>query len=306
MQQLENSIFRIVSIGYSAVNKERGTHDIEVLLAEKNPFSDGEISDNVEKFEAKGEDSEGGNAFDVSLESTSTVKATWFPLGNTNRKSSPDIRRGEPVIVFRMGDADKYYWVEWQHRETLRRLETVIWSISNESKENKEVTSENSYWMVASTHDKHVRLHTSKSDGEPYEYDIEINTKEGTLSIRDDYDNIIYLNSAEKIIHIENRDKSLIEVNKTVINMESRAEINLKTRKYTLTASDSITETAGNTFSIKTKDYNVTGTKFAYKSNTTTMNLGTLTITGDTIHNGNTATNGNAFEASSSGPNNMK
>lgn len=294
------------SIGYCAVNKERKSHDIEVVLVENAPFTDGEITDNTETFEAKGQDEEGNGAFDISLDTTVTVKATWFPLAGTNRITPPDIRRGEPVIVFKMGDADRYYWVEWKYSDKLRRLETVLYVWSNERKENVKVTHKNSYWFTVSTHDKYIRLHTSKSDGEPFEYDIELNTKEGKFTIMDDVGNYMHLDSEKKLIRMENRDKSFLELNKTIINMESRAEINLKTSKYTLTASDSITETAGNTFSIKTKDYNVTGTKFAYKSNTTTMNLNTLTITGDTIHNGNTATNGNAFEASSSGPNNMK
>lgn len=291
------------SIGYCAVNKERKSHDIEVVLVENAPFTDGEITDNTETFEAKGQDDEGNGAFDISIDTTATVKATWFPLAGTNRITPPDIRRGEPVIVFKMGDADRYYWVEWKYSDKLRRLETVLYVWSNERKENVKVTHQNSYWFTVSTHDKYIRLHTSKSDGEPFEYDIELNTKEGKFTIMDDVGNYIHLDSEKKLIRMENRDKSFLELNKTIINMESSSEINLKTNKYTLQATSSI--------SMKTSDYSIKTN--SYKLNSSTAQItslvdikGNTTIHGDTRHEGSTHTTGNAYEASSSGPSNTR
>jgi phage baseplate assembly protein gpV len=56
---------------------------------------------------------------------------------------------------------------------------------------------ETSYWFEVDTLNKYVKLHTSDNDGELTTYDITLNTKEGSLEIKDGVGNSVLMNSSE-------------------------------------------------------------------------------------------------------------
>lgn len=241
------SQLRYYSIGIIATNKELSEHFVEILPIEYFNFIDGEILDHTEEYKASGK-SFTGESFNVKIDTTATLRAKWLPIGQTNRITPPDVRRGEQVIIYQFGDVDEYYWVDAFQYKHVRRLETAIWSFSDNREENVEDTPESTYWMEVSTHKKVIHLHTSKSDEEPFVYDIQINTKDGRIVIQDDDHNYIFLDSAERFIKLHNKDDTYIEMNKRVINIFSHDEINMTTDKYCLNAKSSI--------DVKTERYN--------------------------------------------------
>ncbi len=309
MAEYNDSGFKLYSLGVVAANKKRKSKIIEVVPQESMPMLDGELTDNTEKYKAKGEGVEGENAFDHEIKTTASIKAEWLPWGNTNRKTAPDVRRGETVFIYRYKDTDKFYWIEFMDPLKLRRLETAVYAWSNEREENKELTNENTYFLEVSTHDKFIHLRTNKNDKEPFAYDIQLNTKEGFFQIQDDDGNYLFIDSKNRHIRAENKDKSFFELNKRIVNITGVDEINLKTKRYTLNASQSIDEKTrthtykSNSYSLTYSSYKMNGSDY---SNTTAsiVNNGTITHNGNVTVNGNHNTNGNSFEASSSGPNN--
>jgi hypothetical protein len=170
------------------------------------------------------------------------------------------VRRGEQVAIYRFGDADEYWWTTLLQDKIIRRLETVIYSFSNNREENIEDSPTTTYFMEVSTHKKLIHLHTSKNDKEPFIYDIQIDTKNGNIVIRDDDDNYIFLDSKERHIKLHNKDTSYVEMDKRIINIHSLDEINLKTKKYTLDATESI-ETKTKKYSEYQEDYEQYATK---------------------------------------------
>ncbi|EKD22558.1 MAG: hypothetical protein ACD_84C00046G0002 [uncultured bacterium] len=178
------------------------------------------------------------------------MKATWLPLGGSNRITAPDVRRGETVVLYRFADSDEFFWVTLIDDFSLRKLETVVFAFSGTKVEGVKMDAGNTYFLEISTHSKMIHLHTSKANGEPYSYDIQLNTAEGFLQIQDDDGNFFKFDSADRHIVMVNRDQSKVEINKTIINFESSDEINMKTRKLTQTAQDVIT---------KATNVNVTG-----------------------------------------------
>lgn len=304
----EQSAFRIYAKAIVAANKPLRTRMIEVTDIEKFSMMSGELTDNTKDFEAKGKDAEGNDSIDLKLKTTGTMKAEWYPLGNCNRVTAPDVMRGEEVLLFQFADSDVFYWMESDDKG-LRRLETITWRISNERDHNKELDHTNTYWLHMSTHEKMIHLQTTKSDNEPFAYQLRLDTKNGRLVFQDDDKNSIIFDSKERHIQILNRDKSLIEMNKRIINIEAEDEVNIRTRRYSLKASESLKEeTRTHTYKSATFTGNTSGayklTSGSYDGISTFTYKGNSTFNGNNRVNGNSHITGNSYEGSSSGPNN--
>lgn len=244
MQQVSQLVF--YSIGIVAVNKKLSSHFVEITPIEAISYLDGEITDNMEEYNASGKNHM-GNTFNVKIDTTASIRAKWLPAGNSNRITSPDVRRGEQVAIYKFGDADEYYWTTLLQDKHIRRLETVIYSFSNNRDENIPDDAKTTYFVEISTHKKLIHIHTSKNDGEPFIYDIQLDTKNGNFVLTDDDNNYIFLDSKERHIKLHNKDTSYMEMNKKIINIHSLEEINLKTKHYTLHATE--------TLQTQTKDY---------------------------------------------------
>jgi hypothetical protein len=200
------------SVGIVAVNMPLDTHTVEVTPIEALPFIDGEITDNMETTNLKGANAAGG-AYESIAKSSVTVTATWMPFGS-NRRTAPNVRRGEKVMLWRYGDTDKFYWSSLDYAHKLRKLETVIFQISDTQNEDAEATDSNTYFMEWSTHTGKITLHTSKSNGEPFTYDFQINAKDGNWTFTDDIKNYICCDSKNRRIEIHNADGTWIDMDK--------------------------------------------------------------------------------------------
>ena len=285
MEGVEISRLRIHCIGIVAMNKELSSDLIEFADIESFPMLNGELSDNMVAYEAKGADNTGA-AYETSLNTTATMQAKWIPIGTSNRKTPPDVRRGEKVVIYRYADVDKFYWTTLFYDMKLRKLETIIFAISNTRDEAAEGTADNTYFLEFSTHNKVVHLHTTKSDGEPFAYDIQLNTKDGVLTITDDIGNFISLDSADVRIEAKNADGSWIDMDRKDIkitapdnifmkagkNIEMQAGISIKSKSGTSIEDETGTiktkaNTTTNTVPLTTFSQNVTiGNMLATKS----------------------------------------
>jgi phage baseplate assembly protein gpV len=270
----DDNISRLKFYSYATVaaNKELSSDLIEAIPHEQSSYLDGELTDDITEKEGSGTDKDEAS-FDAKVKTTASIKAKWLSFTDTNRMTSPDVRRGEEVVIWRFADTDQYWWTTLHQDKTLRRLETVIYGFSNNSKENIENAHDSMYWLEISTHRKVVRFHTSKNDGEPFTYDIQLDTKKGNLTIEDDDGNYIFLDSKERHIKLRNKDNSYVEMNKKIINIHAVDEINLTTKKYSLKASDSITE--------ETKTYKSKSSTWLHKTGKATVDSPNTDITGN-------------------------
>ena len=248
-------------IGVVAANKLPSSHEIEVTDMERTPILNGEITDNIETYKGSGS---GNNdqAFDVEIETTASIKAKWLKLGCTNRVTSPDVRRGERVALWRFGDSDQFFWMDIETSVKLRRLETVVYSFSNNRKENIENTAETTYYFEISTMGKYIHLHTSKNDDEPYIYDIQLNTKDGCLTFMDDDGNSMVMDSAEQRIELHNKLNSYLKIDKKVITLRSDDEIILETNKITFKGKNAINTYTQN-YTIEAGAYQITAGSYS-------------------------------------------
>lgn len=265
------SQLQFYSIGIVAANKKLSSDLIEVVPMEDSPMLHGELTDNIEQFQAEGKSPE-GESFNVDIKTTASIQARWLSYTDTNRITPPDVRRGEMVAIYRFGDVDEYWWMTLKQDKKLRRLETVIFSFSNQREENKEVDADSSYWFEISTHGKYIHLHTSKNDKEPFKYDVQINTKVGCVTIQDDDNNYIFMNSRDRQIKLHNKDTSYVDIDKRVITIHAIDKVHVKTKDFIVDASMNIKMTTTN-YALKTSTYKVNAS--TYHTTVPTANFST-------------------------------
>lgn len=272
IMKMRKSLFHIVSIGYAAENLEIGSKELKIYPPEFLGYLEGEINQDSATEEVSGKDYF-GREYKASATITNCLKAKWLQWGS-NRQTPPNIRRSERVVIWRYGNSDKYYWTAYGEDDHLRRLETVIWTFSDTKDESvTALTPDNSYYFIISTHRKEVTFGTAKSDGEPFKYVVQFDTKTGVLTIADDVGNHIELNSALTRITVENADKSGIELTKKIVNIYSSDQINMKTKALSIDVA---------TMSVKASS------SITYKSPTFSINanistMGTFTNNGTNI-----------------------
>jgi hypothetical protein len=231
------------SIGIVAANKPLTSKDIEVTPREDLTMQNGELTDNLNTANTKGKDADGAS-FETTVKSSATVTARWLPMGS-NRKTAPDVRRGEKVLIWKFADADKYYWSSLEYDPKLRKLETIILAISNTQKEEDDADGDNTYFIEFSTHNKRIHLHTSVSDGEPFGYDFLFDTKNGTVTLHDTIENMVHLDSAAKRIILKNAEGTYLDLNALDLIMNVMGDMMVKVK-------GDWTNEVGGKFSMKT------------------------------------------------------
>ena len=273
---MEVSKLKFYSVGIVAANKPLNSKDIEVTPVEDMPMLNGEITDTATQYTAEGKGRD-GDAFTEEITTTTSIKATWLPISNSNRITAPDVRRGETVVIYRFGDSNKYFWNTLINDAKLRRLETVIYAFSDNPTEGADDTADSTYYFEVSTHNGYVHLHTAKSNNEPFAYDIQVNTKDGSITVMDDVGNFFLIDSTNTKMVLRNADNTFISLNKR--NMALNAEENIDITCKNLTGK------IGNATSITSETNTI-------KGSSNTMTGSTNTVNGPTNINGATAIDG--------------
>lgn len=249
MQQV--SKLTAVSVGHVAANKALNSTMVEISPIEAMPMQSGELADNTTEYKSKATDGDGA-AYETSTTMKASIQAEWIPLGDSNRMTPPDVRRGELVVVYQFGDSDKYYWNTLKNDLAFRKLETVVWAFSATTDENAKPNHDNCYFIEVSTHKGSISIHTTKANGEPYTYDIVLNTKEGSFSIVDDIGNEFLMDSAASRFYMKNDKGSFIDLNKLILGIQTGEQINLQTKAYSLQAETSSVKATTSTINAST------------------------------------------------------
>ena len=203
------------SLGQVTIDKEEDSLYIDVFPIELHPGKSGELSKpdliKHENYNIKGE------LENLVVSKTTTIKAKWLPLGNSNLLEPPMVGKGETVILYRYADTDNYFWVTLYNQQHLRKRDKYTIYLSNKgSVVGGDEDLEKAYYLTFDTINKYIRLHTDDTDGELTTYDIEINTKEGFLTIIDGKKNEITLDSDKDTLTINTNNEMTINTTNTV------------------------------------------------------------------------------------------
>lgn len=215
-----SSIFTLYSIGYVTVNKERKSRKLQCLPVESATATDGETTHNPVESILKGTDKD-GNVFEVKGTQSRDIECEWLP-NEDNRATPPDMRRGELVEIYRVGNTNQYYWSCMGFKNNLRTREHVVWLFGASPEEGGSGLSfDKCYSLIFSPLDGYISIKTTKANGEPFAYTFQINTKNGICGWQDDVGNFIELNSKESRIKLRNVDNSFLSIEKQWIDMNA-------------------------------------------------------------------------------------
>lgn len=232
---LQVSKLRFYSLGVVAANKPLNSAFIEVTPTEELPMLDGDLDDQTTEVSSDGEGLN-GEKYSVAVNKSVSMKAEWLRLNYGNRRTAPDVRRGARVIIYQFGDSQKFYWTTLMDDYKLRKLETAIYAWSATSVEGDENGPGNSYFLEVSTHRGTTTFHTSQANGEFCEYDVQIDSKNGKVVIRDSVGNYFLLDSQEHQLRMENVDGSVVDITRKIATITTVDEINMKTKHFTMNA----------------------------------------------------------------------
>lgn len=213
------SQLRVVAVGTAAENKKLRNDDgsvckqLMVTPHELQGFNDGDNVSNLQDFEFDGT-TETGQAYQGSLQIDTPISCDWLPYGS-NRVTPPDVRRNERIEILQVGNSLPYYWRPYGLDDNLRKLETIVFAISATPDESQtDLKIENCYFLEMSSHLKRITLQTSKGNGEPFGYQIQVNAGEGMVTIQDDVNNRIILDSTNTEILARNANDAYIQLTK--------------------------------------------------------------------------------------------
>lgn len=260
-----SSEFRIHGLGKVAENKKPSSTTIMVVPIDKLTMLDGEIKSNPTVVESEGTDAD-GKPYVSSATVDNTYEADWLPFSGGYQMTAPDVRRGERVLLWRMADSEDIYWTPLGLDNDLRKLETVVTMLSATADESDtEQTADNSYCFTASSHEKILSLSTSKANGEPTSWAIQLNTGTGTLIVTEDDGHEISINVPEKQILLINADKSAVVIDKQDISFICDNDLDM---------------TAANSVTVNTKRMNINAQQVNVKSEKVNVDTPEMIVTG--------------------------
>lgn len=207
---------KFYGLGYVTEDKAEDSFEIEVFPIEVLPTADGDLTKiDSSSFSTKDRD---GSTTNVKYDKANTVPATWYPNGEQNRITAPDVCKGDIVELYTFGETDEYFWCTYAHNQSLRKREKVLYYFSN--KEGVGGDTSNGYFLLVDTRNKQVHLHTANNDGEACGYDLLLNTRDGTLSISDTLNNSIILASTQGKLSITTNDDIILKTKRVTVNCE--------------------------------------------------------------------------------------
>jgi len=213
---MKTGVFKVYSLGYVAKDIAEDEMYIDVFPIELLPSTNTELSveDGIERDIVSGDNNES-----ISVIKGSLIKAKWLARGSM-RLEPPTVCKGETVILYRYSNTDKFFWEPLGHEIHLRKNEKATYVFSNKkSTENGDITA--AYYITIDTINKVLRLHTDDSDEELTTYDIELNTKDGYLTLLDGKGNEITLDSKNDDLKIKTNKTLNIETLDKTVNIDN-------------------------------------------------------------------------------------
>lgn len=314
----------IYSLGIVAENKTLGTDIVEVTPTEDLGYLDGELTTGTQDLTHTGTNAN-GEQYSIKITMGNTIACSWLPLfPGINR--SPDVRRGQRVLIWRFGNADKYYWTTtgWDnHLFKLQSNERLTSASTDESE--TELNAKNSYRYVESSHKGIVEYTTTTKNGEKTTWHLQLNTKDGSFSIQDGDGNYCQIDNANARVHMGNANGCIVDINGDNIHAVAKAKMSFEavdldikiSNKITINAASLLATVTGKTIA-NLADLAVLGTTAAWTYANTTMTTalklvggligvagtggsgakftGPLEVVGDTTFDGTVKANGKTID----------
>jgi hypothetical protein len=244
--------FHIHSFGIVAEDKNGDDDYIKAFPAETLPLAKGgRLADIKFDYNVSGTDHK-GVAVNSNVKGVAYVVAQYVAIGDGNRQTAPNVYESETVLLWRYANDDKFYWTDLMREPTLRRLEHIVYAISNLKEKGQKFDNDSSHWFMFSSREQKIQLHSSKNRDEPVGFDVTFDLAKGTITIEDTNQNSFVWDGVNGDLSITmNRDINLYakrDVNITAdnnINLHAKVDIvNQADNNINSTATNALTEQA--------------------------------------------------------------
>lgn len=253
-----------VYIGIAVEDRALNSTILKVYLKELMPIVPESVKDDTASESFSIYDEVAGSTVSETVKVSNSFDAEYFGI-TTNRSFPPDVVKGEQVLVFRYADTDRYFWVSLGRNDNLRRGEILRLAVSDDMRNVKELNDDNTYLFEMNTRTKKtVTIKTSKSDGEKYSYRIQIDAKNNFLTISDDVDNTIIIESDISRVKLRNTNGTTVDLLKENMILAAPKRISIQCEDLVMNYGSCSSYGVGDTRSYRVGDsYDVlVGNKF--------------------------------------------
>lgn len=269
-------------LGIVAEDKKDESRELKVYCPEILSYET-DLTPKEGSFSITLTDKKTGNPINDSVTVTNVLTTRYLDL-MTNRTGPPDIVKEEQVMVFHYADTDEYYWFPLGRDDNLRLPEHIRIAASDDRARVKVLDKDNTYYIEIDTkHDKTITIRTSDSDGEKYRYLIQTDSKNNTVTIQDNDDNEIWIESDTPRILLKNRDKTFVDLDKTNLYMMAPQDIVLKADRQMLINTPNLTCNIDEITRINTTGFGVQAKDTAVMEASTIGLNGAAKVTGPVI-----------------------
>ena len=213
IRNIDFSKLQRYSIGVVVKDIEEGSNVIEVYPIEKIP----DVKPNLqEKEKIKGQVDTGCDKITIEITKEKVIYATWISMHQYNRITPPTVRKGEFVELYRMSNADLFYWDTFNNNPILRKEEDIIYAISDKPYIDPHENIENMYYLRINTFKKYVKIHFTNKYGEYTSYDLKFDNKAGVITFTDGKGNNIKWDSTKDQYTMSMNNDYTLNTGKTI------------------------------------------------------------------------------------------
>lgn len=294
--------YQEIGTGVVTENKPLGTNTILVSPKEMLPGLVGDAASENQRITYKGQGAD-GTPFDTVAYTNNSREAYWLP-DDTFRLTSPDLRRGDIVRLFRYGDSPDWYWKELGNGKLKRRGETIVLGASgyldlpDPNVSGEELAIDYHYRIEMSGHRKMINIVTANKNGEDVLLHLLLDSKNKKISLGDDQGQEFVLSTDDKRLSFRNSEGTYAILDKKNmylgsddnIFIQSEKTIGIKTKSLVFQA-DNLLLDISNSITSKAAIWNHTG-PFHLKGDFTLEGRGIgqggggFVLDGDVIANG--------------------
>lgn len=209
--------------GYAVCDKENNSTSLKVYCSDLLPFQTGSLDATTASANVV------DNGYQGEVKEANYLVCEYRDDSNGHSMFPPDIRKGEPVRVYKLSDSEVYYWAPCGTRTTgNRKTETHRIGISATLDNDTTPNDDNSYFLEFDTRRSHsVTLSTSKADGEAFRYLFKIDADKNTVYLGDDVGNCIIMDSAAQSVTIISKSGATIQVSGNDTNTTCKGDLSM-------------------------------------------------------------------------------
>lgn len=197
--------------GYAVTDKANDSRELKVYCEELLPFVSGDIKATDVSFTASN---------GQSINGANYITCTYRDDSATGKPFPPEVRKGEQVRVFNIGDTDQWYWASAGRNDNMRKTERVRYAVSDSLAENGDLDESNTYFIEMDTrHAKHIKMSTSNSNGESHSYLFIIDAASSSVTLSDEIGNTILIDSNTPSVTVKNSSDSMVLLDQTNVTV---------------------------------------------------------------------------------------